>query len=88
MNHTDKYEINFQKPAVYKIIVQGEIEKDWSGKLQGLQITIERSQGKRPASILVGQIKDQAALSGIMQTLYEMQMTIISVQRLHVLEQD
>ena len=88
MNHNNKPEFNFQKPAVYKIKVQGEIEKSWAGKLQGLQINIERSQSKNPVSVLVGQINDQSALSGIMHTLYDMHMTVISVHMLSEIEQD
>ena len=79
---------SFQNPAVYKIKVQGEIEKSWASKLQGLQINIERSQSKNPVSVLVGQINDQSALSGIMHTLYDMHMTVISVHMLSEIEQD
>ena len=72
-------EFSFQKPAMYKIKVQGEIKGSWSEKLQGLQINIERSPGEKPVSILIGQINDQSALSGLLNALYDFNMTIISV---------
>ena len=81
-------EFSFQKPAVYKIKVQGEVKKSRTEKLHGLQINIERSPSRSPVSVLVGQINDQSALSGVMHTLYEMHMTVISVHMLSELEQD
>ena len=75
-------EFNFQKPAMYKIKVQGVLKGSWSEKLQGLQINVERSPGEKPVSILIGQIDDQAALSGVLNTLYDFNMTIMSVQML------
>ncbi len=82
MNQKIEPEFSFQKPAMYKIQVQGVLKGSWSEKLQGLQINIERSPGEKPVSILIGQIDDQAALSGVLNTLYDFNMTIISVQML------
>ena len=75
-------EFDFTKPAVYKIIVQGELEESWSARLGGMQINIERLKGKKSKTILVGQINDQSALSGILNTLYESLIPIISVNML------
>ena len=77
-----KPEFGFQKPAMYKIKVQGELYESWSEKLQGLQINVERSPGKKPVSVLIGKINDQSALSGVLNALYEYNMTIISVHML------
>ena len=75
-------EFIFQKPAMYKIKVQGELKENWSERLLGMQITIERSQNNIPVSVLIGQINDQTALSGVLNALYDYNMTIISVQML------
>jgi hypothetical protein len=72
-----KAENSFRKPAVYKIKVQGELRESWSERLGGLQINVERSPGKEPLSTLIGQISDQSALSGVLNTLYELHLTII-----------
>ena len=82
MTQKIKSEFKFQNPAIYKIKVQGELKENWSERLQGLQITVERSQGKKPVSVLIGQINDQTALSGVLNALYNFNMTIISVQML------
>ena len=82
MTHKNEPEFSFQNPAMYKIKVQGELKESWSEKLQGLQINIERSQGNKPVSVLIGQINDQSALSGVLNALYDFNMTIISVRML------
>jgi hypothetical protein len=73
---------NFKKPAVYKIVVQGEIDDCWADRLFDMQINVERQKGKQSISSIVGEITDQSALSGILNTLYELQMTVISVKML------
>jgi hypothetical protein len=79
----DMKEFSFQKPAVYKIVVQGKLDKKWSERVGGMQINIGPSQDQTPVSVLVGQINDQAALSGVLNTLYEYHVTIISVNMLN-----
>ena len=78
---SDKYkpEFSFTKAAVYKIKVNGDLSKNLSERLAGLQINVERFQYKDPVSVLIGQINDQAALAGVLNTLYELHLSIISV---------
>lgn len=83
MDKTEKYKslnANFKKAAIYKITVQGTIDAKWSERLWGLQVNIEDEN--RQISTLVGQINDQAALSGILNALYEMHTIVISVNML------
>jgi hypothetical protein len=75
-------EFSFSKAAVYKIRVNGDLSKNLSERLAGLQINVERFRGKGPISVLIGQINDQAALAGILNTLYELHLSIISVNML------
>ncbi len=76
---TSTSEFSFTKAAVYKIRVQGDLNNNWSEKMGGMQITVDRKKSKKPVSILIGQIYDQAALSGILNTLYELHLPIMSV---------
>ena len=75
-------EFSFSKAAVYKIVVQAELDESWSERLGGLEIKIERLNRKKPISILLGQMNDQSALSGVMNMLYEFHVPIISVNML------
>ena len=80
--------LSFRKAAIYKIVVQGILEESWSDRYRGMQISVERKKGKAVFSTLVGEIRDQAALSGILNTLYEMHLTVISVNMLSEIEND
>ena len=75
-------EFSFQKPAVYKIKVKGEISGSLTGRFGGLQINVDRAKDKDPVTVLIGQINDQSALSGILTTLYDFHLPIISVNML------
>jgi len=72
----------FKKAAIYRIIVNGTIDKSWSARLNDMQITTEKNSRKETFTSLVGKINDQTALSGILTTLYDMHMTLISVKML------
>ena len=76
-------EFSFRKPAVYRIIVQGELDESWSEKLGGLQINVDRSNDKKPITVLIGQINDQSALSGVLTALHDFHFPIISVNLLN-----
>ena len=80
-------EFTFKETAIYKIVVEGELDDSWSDRL-GLQITVQKKTGKKPKSMLVGYIADQAALSGILNSLYDMHLTVISVNMLTDVEDD
>jgi hypothetical protein len=76
---TSKREFGFTKPAIYKIKVQGDLNTNLSDQLGGLQIIVKRNDNKEIESVLIGQINDQSALSGVLNTLYELHFQILSV---------
>lgn len=76
----DYQNCNFNKSCIYEIRVLGELPEEWSDRLGGMQIIVERKTGSKTVTILTGRISDQAALSGILNTLYDRHMTVISVK--------
>ncbi len=60
---------------VYHIRVQGQLDASWSEWLGGLTITPQPDG----ATLLSGPIIDQAALHGILDRLYGLNLTILSV---------
>jgi hypothetical protein len=82
MTKTTSSKFSFVKPAVYKIKVLGDLNASWTERLGGLQINVQKSGDKGPVSMLIGQMNDPAALSGVLNTLYENHLTIISVNLL------
>lgn len=71
------------KASLYQIKVLGELHADWSEKFAGLDITVEQKKNKKTVSALVGRLKDQAELSEILNALYNLHMSILSVERLN-----
>jgi len=69
---------DMDKPAVYQIKVRGEIDSVWSERLGGMQITVEPSD----IVTLVGRLADQAALAGVLDTLYELHLPVLEVKQL------
>ena len=76
----------FSKPAVYQIKIQGTLEESYSNRLGGMQIRTSKKPGKEAISVITGRVNDQAALSGILNSLYEMHLLVLSVEILRVSE--
>jgi hypothetical protein len=70
----------FHRPGTYRIRVLGSLEESWSERMAGMRITTENLKDQGSITALVGQIRDQAELSGVLNTLYEMHLTLLSVE--------
>lgn len=68
--------------APYRIVVHGAIADSWRERLSGMKVNNSESSESTGILVLEGVLKDQADLSGLMETLYRLHLTIISVQRL------
>jgi hypothetical protein len=66
--------------CVYQIRVQGRIEAQWTSWLNGMTITQESEEP--PVSRISGRVIDQAKLRGIINQLWDLNLTLISVNRL------
>jgi hypothetical protein len=63
------------KPAVYRIRVRGVLPDGWLDRLGGLQVTAKTME----CVTLEGQLPDQAALAGVLDTLYSLHLPILEV---------
>jgi len=70
--------IPFDRPATYQIVVQGRVDQNWSDALAGMEIRLDRERNT-PVTILKGELSDQTALAGLLNTLYELHMPVLSV---------
>ena len=68
------------EPATYRICILGILDKKWSDYCGGMTIEHESVLDQYPMTILTGQLTDQAALVGVINTLYDMGCPIISVE--------
>ena len=73
----------YDLPATYQIIIEGRIDTTWSDILEGMKVSQVTLDDYPHCTSLEGELSDQAALAGVMNTLYETHLTIISVKRLN-----
>ena len=79
---TESKGFKIETPATYRIRVQGHLDQSWSDQLNGMAITQTGASDKLPVTVLVGHFKDQAALCGVLNTLYELHLPLLSVENL------
>jgi hypothetical protein len=72
----------FDSPATYRIGVQGRIPPRWYDRLEGMTVTERSPEAERPVTTLFGELSDQAALAGVLSTLYDLHLPVLSVERL------
>ena len=68
-------------PARYVIEVYGELDPSWSDEMAGLHFERIQRQDGTWITRLSGRLVDQAALAGILNHLYLLRFTILTVQR-------
>ena len=69
------------EPGVYKICVYGRLDKSWSNRLSGLAIHTVENSNYIEETVLTGELVDQAALFGVLNTLYSLGYTLLFVER-------
>lgn len=79
---------NLDNPARYRIRVHGHLGSRWSSHLGNLEIAQSYTKDDQPVSILTGTLLDQAALSGVLNTLHDLHTRLISVENLDESEGD
>jgi hypothetical protein len=72
----------FDNPANYQISVHGRIDPSWSERFEGMTICLTPGEKDKVITTLVGELSDQAALAGVLNTLYELHLAVLSVERL------
>ena len=47
-----------------------------------MEITVQDSEDQQPVTMLTGEVRDQAALMGVLDALYNMHCTVLKVEQL------
>ena len=76
---------NFCTPATYSIHVEGLLDKSWSERLAGMNIETIKRKNLPPVTTLSGRLTDQAELLGVLNSLYNLRVTLIAFERLNIL---
>ena len=80
----DSKELEFDQPALYRISVSGTLDRSWSDRLGGLDITGSTGPKGRPMTVLTGELADQVALYSVLQGLHRWGFTLLRVEKMDV----
>ena len=72
----------WDRPATYRIDVRGRIPAKWRDRLEGMTLTECSADAESPVTTLLGKLADQAALEGVLDTLFALHLPVVSVERL------
>lgn len=75
---------SYDQPGVYVIHIAGRLDKSWAERLGGLTITSieEDDENNQPVTVLKGCLPDQAAMLGVLNTLYNLRYPVLFVRYL------
>jgi hypothetical protein len=74
----------FSGKGIYEIVVQGHLDEQISYWFEGLTLANGFDDGGAPTTTLSGRLVDQAALHGVLDTIRDINVPLISVRRIVV----
>ncbi len=70
-----------KEQGTYQIQVEGRISERWAPWFEDMVITVHEPEQGPAVTTLAGVVADQAALLGLLQKLYTLQLTLLLVMR-------
>ena len=78
--NSNEKRIKLWTPATYRIEVDGYLNESWSDRLSGMRITTRNRADQTSVTTLIGRLRDQAELSGVLNSLYDLHQSILKVE--------
>jgi hypothetical protein len=73
----------FSAPGDYRIEIQGDVPSNWSDRFGGMKLFASSLNDEtNKVTFLQGKVRDQSELSGILNSIYELHLSLLSVQYL------
>ena len=79
-NNSSEKHIKLWTPATYHIEVEEHLAESWSERLAGMRITARKRLDQTTVTTLAGLLMDQAELSGVLNSLYDLHRPILKVE--------
>jgi len=73
----------YHDSTIYRIKLNGRLDRKWSDWFDQMEISTEGDQ-----TILTGPVADQAALHGLLIRIRDLNLTLLSVERLESIPQE
>ena len=77
---------DFSTPATYIIQIEGLLDEVWAERLAGMKLRAIERKNLPPVTTLKGRLSDQAELFGVLNSLYNLRVTLINVKRVNIQE--
>ena len=71
---------HFSALGCYRIKVEGVVPAAWCDRLGAMRVFAPSQETNNVVTIMQGMVADQAELSGILNSLYELHLSLLSVQ--------
>ena len=81
MSPTEVPGIAAHSPALYEIRVKGALDEAWCELMEGMSLTVI-SEGSHAVTVIRVVVPDQAALAGLLDSLFRLNSTVLSVEAL------
>lgn len=82
MNPSSRREYLLDRPGRYRILLWGTVDALWSDRLGGMAMSVTRLTDGTPLTLLSGELEDQSALIGVLNTLHDLSLPLMSVERI------
>ena len=79
-NNSNEIHIKLWTPATYRIEVEGQLAESWSNRMAGMKVTSQKRADQSYVTTLIGRLRDQAELSGVLNSLYDLHLSILKVE--------
>jgi hypothetical protein len=74
--------LSLDQPNAYHIRVQGVLDESWATYFDEMLVEQEMMADGSPVTCLTGCLPDQAAVQGVLQKLYNLGFSLLSVERI------
>ena len=79
-DNLSKKRVKLWTPVTYCIEVEGHLAESWSNCLAGMRITVCKRLDQTTVTTLVGLLRDQAELTGVLNSLHDLHRPIVKVE--------
>lgn len=71
----------------YQIMVRGGLDPSWSEWFSGLELSMSVDQEGLPITCLTGTLTDQGALRGVLNKLWDLNLTLLRLECKNMIEE-
>ena len=71
---------NYNSDKKYRIVIKEKLNESWSKWFEGMEMSFETTEKDGDITVLMGTLADQAALNGLLNKIWGLNLTVLSVE--------